>query len=229
MLKLLLNIWILLFFFHMSFAQKNIDWKKVEICLQKKQKHCDTSTLKLFVKVDKAIWKIRNYNIKSRIFITPDVEAKQFYDTIMTIAPTFYTETLKHKETLVNMVLFSDDLIGFESKLNIVCILNNLCIEEYLDVIRQVVNNYESYSKNEEILINLIDQDDNFSGSLKYFYNVEKLKAILLEVKQNKYIQSTKKYDIKGAIDLILSGERYEFIKIMYDVQYLLKPTRCEK
>ena len=52
-------------------------------------------------------------------------------------------------------------------------------------------------SKNEEILINLIDQDDNFSGSLKYFYNVEKLKAILLEVKQNKYIQSTKKYDIK--------------------------------
>ena len=161
-------IFLIIFFTQYNFAQKNIDWKKVEICLQKKQKHCDTSTLKLFVKLDKAILKIRNYNIQSRIFITPDVEAKQFYDTIMTIAPTFYTETLKHKETLVNMVLFSD----------IVCILNNLCIEEYLDVIRQVVNNYESYSKNEEILINLIDQDDNFSGSLKYFYNVEKLKSV---------------------------------------------------
>ncbi|MBK8720814.1 MAG: hypothetical protein IPL95_00575 [Saprospiraceae bacterium] len=156
MLKLLLNIWMLLFFFHISFAQKNIDWKKVEICLQKKQKHCDTSTLKLFVKVDKAVWKIRNYNIQSRIFITPDVEAKQFYDTIMTIAPTFYTETLKHKETLVNMLLFSNNLIGFESRMNIVRLLYNLCFEEYLDVIRQVNQNYKSYSKNRIILENLL-------------------------------------------------------------------------
>ena len=97
-------IFLIIFFTQYNFAQKNIDWKKVEICLQKKQKHCDTSTLKLFVKVDKAIWKIRNKNIQSRLLITNDVEEFQIYDTIMSVSPSFYKETLKHKQTLINLL-----------------------------------------------------------------------------------------------------------------------------
>lgn len=227
--KLIILLLFSLFVNQHSFAQKNIDIYKVQLCLKKKEKYCDASTLSLFAKVDKAIWKIRNFNIKSRLFITPDVEARQFYDTIMSIAPTFYTETNKHKQTLVNMLLYSDNLIGLESRLNIVCILNNLCLEEYLDVIRQVLNNYESNSKNEKILITLIDQDDFFSGSLKYFYKVEQLRLQLLEVKNSRYIQNKDNFHIKDVIDEILSGKRYEFIKEMFEVQYLLKPTRCDK
>ena len=120
-----------------------------------------------------------DYIEKKGIFEDPLGRIDYFFKTVKTVAPQLLTDTKLYKDDLLNLLtdktfhknLFTDD--------DIVFVLYNLPIDDYVDILNTVLYMYKKVDINQEIFECFIFQDFNVSNSIAKSFKNEKLQAFL--------------------------------------------------
>jgi hypothetical protein len=190
------------------------------------------TTKQLFLKCEQKIDKFDNTIGKKR-FVDPLEENEVFYVIVMKTAPTLYTETKLYKTDLINLFVDADIKKNKGASYNILRVLDNLCIEDYVDVIDSVYTFYKRKQVSFEILDMAIGQDFNMSNQVAKKYKNEKLQIILTEIlndiKSGKLTVTTPPYGFQETIEKILSGKEWQELEEIKKIQPpLLKQKECD-
>jgi len=186
----------------------------------------------LFLKCEQKIEKFDNTIGKKR-FVDPLEENEVFYGIVMKTAPTLFTETKLYKTDLINLFVDADIKKNKSASYNILRVLDNLCIEDYVDVIDSFYTFYKRKQVSFEILDMAIGQDFNMSNQVAKKYKNEKLQIILTEIlkdiKSGKLTITTPPYGFQETIEKILSGKEWEELEEIEKTQPpLLKQKECD-
>ena len=193
----------------------------------------DFQTVKqLFLNCQHKIDKFDNTTGKKR-FVDPIEENEVFYEIVMKTAPTLYTQTELYKVELINLFVDADIKKYRSAKYNILRLLDNLCIEDYVDVIDSVYAFHKRNQVSFEILDMAIGQDFNMSNQVAKKYKNEKLQILLTEIlndiKSGKLKVRTPPYGFQETIENILSGKEWiEVDEIGKTQPPLLKQKECD-
>ncbi len=189
------------------------------------------TTKQLFLNCQHKIDKFDNTTGKKR-FVDPIEENEVFYEIVMKTAPTLYTQTELYKLELINLFVDADIKKHKSAKYNILRLLDNLCIEDYVDVIDSVYVFYKRNQVSFEILDMTIGQDFNMSNQVAKKYKNEKLQILLTEIlndiKSGKLKVITPPYGFRETIEKILSGKEWQELQEIEKTQPpLLKQQNC--
>ena len=138
-------------------------------CSSAKKEDSDPKTNKVYESfqiIENKMQAHYDYIEKNGIFEDPLGRIDYFFKTVKTVAPQLLTDTKLYKDDLLNLLtdktfhknLFTDD--------NIVFVLYNLPIDDYVDVLNTVLYMYKKGDINQEIFECFIFQDFNVSNSI---------------------------------------------------------------
>jgi hypothetical protein len=193
----------------------------------------DSLARQLFVKAEQKSIEFRKKNYKLR-FVDPIEMNEVFYRIVMKESPELYTDTRKYKIGLLNILKDKTIKRDDETNRDVFRILDNLCIDDYVEVIDSVY----SFCRMKQVefvdLYNAVSQDFNMSNQLERNYNNEKLQIlltkILQDIKTGKLLVETPPFSFKEEIENLLSGKSWENdLKWLGKTQpLLLKQQNCD-
>lgn len=175
----------------------------------------DSLTKKLFVKSESLAIKKRIQYSKHYDFLEENYVGEQFIKTVLKESPELINNTNYYKWGLLR--LLSDKTIerDFYTDLDIIAILYNLCIDDYIDIVDSVFIKVKSRDLSIEIMKNLIVQNPYLTITLAKNYRChqvyEKLYQIRKElqlINMNNQISNI----ITQEIDSIISGNTWKII-----------------
>lgn len=185
----------------------------------------------LFLNCQHKIEKFDNTTGRYR-FVDPIEENEVFYGIVMKTAPTLYTQTKLFKSELINLLVDPYIKKHESAKFNILRVLDNLCIEDYVDVIDSVYTFYKRKQVSFDFLDMTIGQDFNMSNQVARQYKNEKLQKILnkiqSDIKSGNLKVTTPPYGFQETIEKILSGKEWHELEEIEKTQPpLLKLKDC--
>jgi len=193
----------------------------------------DSLARQLFVKAEQKSIEFRKKNYKLR-FVDPIEMNEVFYRIVMKESPELYTDTRKYKIGLLNILKDKTIKRDDETNRDVFRILDNLCIDDYVEVIDSVYSFYRMKQVEFEDLDNAVTQDFNMSNQLERNYKNEKLQIlltkILQDIKTGKLLVETPPFSFKEEIENLLSGKSWENdLKWLGKTQpLLLKQQNCD-
>lgn len=185
-------------------------------CSSAKKENSDPKTNKVYESfqiIENKMQTHYDYIEKNGIFEDPLGRIDYFFKTVKTVAPQLLTDTKLYKDDLLNLLtdktfhknLFTDD--------DIVFVLYNLPIDDYVDILNTVLYMYKKGDINQEIFECFIFQDFNVSNSIAKSFKNEKLQAFLNKLlNENNLIieaESQNKYFRRSILNL-KSGMAWE-------------------
>ena len=176
-------------------------------------KNEDSIARQLFVKSEKIAIRSRAKIEKMR-FLDPIERNILFFKIVRSESPDLINNTFKYKFSLIN--LLSDKKIQKDSysDFDIVNILSNLCIDDYIEVTDSVYTLAKKNKLKFDILENMVIQDFNVSNQLARSYRNPKLKLflkkILIDIESGKFILPKKNNDFIEFVNKLISGEEWE-------------------
>jgi hypothetical protein len=193
----------------------------------------DSLARQLFIKAERKAIEFRKKTDKMR-FVDPIEMNEVFYRIVMQESPELYTDTRKYKIGLINIL--KDKNIQRDDKTNqdIFRILDNLCIEDYVDVIDSVYSFHKQKQVKFEVLYDAVLQDFNMSNQLERNFKNEKLQILLTQIlrdlKTGKLLVETPQLGFKEEIENLLSGKSWENdLKWLGKTKpLLLKQQKCD-
>lgn len=186
----------------------------------------------LFVKSESIAIKNRAKIAKNR-FLDPIGNNELFYKIVKRETPDLINNTSKYKFGL--MKLLEDKTIkkDWYTEFDIVNLLCNLCLEDYIDIIDSVrilvIKNQLKF----EILEHIVIQDFNLTNLLARNYQNTKLKELLKQIKQDikfgKIVIPTNNFGFMEELNKLESGETWENDLKQDEIKHppLLNPKNC--
>lgn len=190
------------------------------------------TTKQFFLKCEQKIDKF-DQTVGKKRFIDPLEENEVYYGIVMKTAPNLYLKTKLHKTNLINLFVDDDIKKNKNASYNILRLLDNLCIEDYVDVIDSVYTFYKRKQVSLEILDMTIGQDFNMSNQVAKKYKNEKLQIILNEIlndiRSRRLTITIPPYGFQEKIERILSGKEWQELEEIEKTQPpLLKQKECD-
>ena len=189
----------------------------------------DSIAVQLFIKSEQKAMEFRNKTMKMR-FVDPIELNNVFYNIVMKESPELYTDTRKYKIGLLNILKDRKIKKDGNTNLDVFRILDNLCIDDYVDVIDSVYSFYKQKQVTFDDLDYAIAQDFNMSIQVAKKYKNEKLQQllsqILQDIKTGNLLVVTTPYGFQEEIENLLSGKSWE--DLIEHVTPLLKQKNCD-
>ena len=173
----------------------------------------DSLARQLFIKAEQKAIEFRRKTDKLR-FVDPIEMNEVFYKIVNNESPELYVETRKYKIGLLNIL--KDKKIKRDDATNqdVYRILDNLCIEDYVEVMDSVYSFYKQKQVKFDDLYSTVIQDFNMSNQLARNYKNDKLQIlltrILQDIKTGKLLIETPPFGFREEIENLLSGNSWE-------------------
>jgi|GEM_PF-2959056 len=193
----------------------------------------DSLARQLFSKAEQKSIEFRKKTYKLR-FVDPIEMNNVFYRIVIKESPELYTDTRKYKIGLINILKDTKINRDDETNQDVFRILDNLCIEDYVDVIDSVYSFHKQKQVKFGDLYDAVLQDFNMSNQLARKYKNEKLQILLTQmlqdIKTGKLLVETPPFGFKEEIENLLSGKSWENeLKEIEKIQPpLLKQENCD-
>lgn len=143
-------------------------------------------TMNLFQTVENKMQTHYNYLGKNRIFEDPLGRITYFFKIVNKNAPELLCRTTYFKDDLLNILLDRTLEKNIYTNLDIIYLLYNIEINDYVDILEQVCEMYEQDMIDYKIFDSFIFQDFNVSNSIAKNYQNEKLKNFFDKLLKNK-------------------------------------------
>lgn len=122
----------------------------------------------------------------NKMFEDPLGRVNYLFEAITRVAPKLLSETNSYKNGLLHLLADSSFQKKEYSDLDIIYILYNLQIDDYVDLLEHALSFYKQNNIDQSIFENLIFQDFNVSNSLAKNYRNPKLQVFLEELLKDK-------------------------------------------
>ena len=193
----------------------------------------DIVTRQLFMKAELKAIKFRKKTYPLR-FVDPIEMNDVFYNIVKRESPALYSDTPKYTLGLLNIL--KDKSIKSDEATNqdVFRILDNLCIDDYVEVIDSVYSFYKQKQVTFSDLEFALFQDFNISNQVAKNYKNETLqtllKHMLQELQTGKFLIETSQLGLKEEIEELLLGKLWENdLKETAKIQPpLLKQENCK-
>jgi hypothetical protein len=147
-------------------------------------------TVSLVQKIESEMQKHYKHLDKNGIFEDPLGRINYFFKVVKTVAPVFLSDTRSYKIGLLSLLTDSSFHKSEYTDLDIIYILYNLSIDDYVDVLDCALVLLKQNHIDQDIFNCFIFQDFNVSNSVAKNYRNEKLQVFLDEMLQDKELIS---------------------------------------
>lgn len=191
-------------------------------------------TDRLFLISEKKAIEYRRKVDKKNVFVDPDELNKNIYNIFIKNSPELYSNTRIHKVGLIRILIDKNIQKDYYTNLDIVFILYNLCIEDYIEIIDTTYSLYKKHLVKFKDWRLIVDQDYYISINLASNYKNPRLQKILTQIKND--IESGmvtiphNNYGFIKEINKLISGEAWEN-NLRKDVEVsppMLNPKDCK-
>lgn len=169
----------------------------------------------LFMRSEIKLIQHREYVFKKRIFEDPVGNDQVVFNTIRKESPELFKSTIIYKDHLLQMLtdsalkrneFFNDDIIK---------VLYNLCIDDYVDVMERACILFKNKQISLFVFKNIIIQDFSMSNQVARNYKNEKLQSFLYRLQQDTTLMARIAKEqpypyFKEQIQDIISGKEWE-------------------
>lgn len=194
------------------------------------KKNEDSVARQLFVKSEKIAIRNRAKTEKMR-FLDPVERDILFYKIVRSESPDLLDYTNKYKFSLINLLIDKTIKKDDYSDFDIVNVLYNLCIDDYIKAMDSVYSLVKKNKLKFDILERMIIQDFNVSNQLANNYRNPKLQQfiyrLLQEIKSGDFIIPKKNYDFIESVNKLISGE--ELVKGLKEKEIIYPPLLNSK
>jgi len=186
----------------------------------------------LFVKSERIAIKNRAKIAKNR-FLDPIGNNELFYKIVKRETPDLINNTNKYKLGLIKLLEDKTIKKDWYTEFDIVNLLCNLCIEDYIDIIDSVRTLVIKKQLKFEILERIVIQDFNLTNQVARNYQNTKLQKLLKQLKQDikfgKIAIPTNNFGFIEELNKLKSGETWENDLKQDEIKHppLLNPKNC--
>ena len=151
-------------------------------CSAAKEEYSDPKTNKVYESfqiIENKMQAHYDYIEKNGIFEDPLGRIDYFFKTVKTVAPQLLTDTKLYKNDLLNLLTDKSFHKNIFTDNNIVFVLYNLPIDDYVDVLDSALSLYQNEKINQSIFELFIFQNEIASVSVAKNFKKEKLQVFL--------------------------------------------------
>ena len=151
-------------------------------CSSAKKEDCDPKINKVYESfqiIENKMQAHYDYIEKNGIFEDPLGRIDYFFKTVKTVAPQLLTDTKLYKNDLLNLLTDKSFHKNIFTDNNIVFVLYNLPIDDYVDVLDSALSLYQNEKINQSIFELFIFQNEIASVSVAKNFKNEKLQVFL--------------------------------------------------
>jgi len=163
-------------------------------CCKTKGQEIDNTKQKetaiLFQKIENKMQSHYDHLNKNRLFEDPSGRIVYFFKTVKETAPQLFSDIKFFKDELLILLTDSSFQKNEYTDLDIVYLLYNLQINDYVDILEQISKLYKQNDVDYKIFDCFIFQDFNVSNSVAKNYRNEKLQNFLNSILQDEVLMS---------------------------------------